>query len=432
MTLGSLFDGIGGWLLSARHAGITPVWASEIEPFPCAVTGRHFADVKQLGDITKLNGAKLPPVDIVCAGSPCQDLSIAGTRKGLDGARSGLFRVAVELVRDMRRATGGRYPRFFVWENVPGAFSSNKGLDFRAVLEEITEAEIPMPRSNRWAEAGMVRSPVCEVSWRVLDAQYWGVPQRRRRIFLVADFAAGERCAGEVLFDAESVPRHSASGKGAGQRTAQGAENCARATSGVYGFDTRASIASSAPVIADGVPPITTNNRLGTMAAGFIGKAAPAAGNIGYAEEIAPTLMAEKPQHVAIYDMTHADEVMRPAKEGATPTLNARMGTGGNQVPVVHCVGNGQLNQVHLQEKVGALNCTHDQQCVLGATVRRLTPLEAERLQGLPDGYTEGGSDTARYKALGNGMAQPCADWVIERIKEVTRDDKRSRSGQAI
>lgn len=121
---------------------------------------------------------------------------------------------------------------------------------------------------------------------------------------------------------------------------------------------------------------------------------------------------------VEIYDMTHADEVMRPAKEGITPTLNARMGTGGNQVPVVHCVGNGQLNQIHLQAKVGALNCTHDQQCVLGATVRRLTPLECERLQGLPDGYTEGGSDTARYKALGNGMAQPCANWVIQRIKE--------------
>lgn len=145
MTLGSLFDGIGGWLLASRHAGVTPIWSSEIEAFPCAVTKRHFPDVKQLGDITKLNGANLPPVDIICAGSPCQDLSIAGTRKGLDGARSRLFRVAVELVRDMRRATDGRYPRFFVWENVPGAFSSNRGMDFRAVLEEITETEIPMP-----------------------------------------------------------------------------------------------------------------------------------------------------------------------------------------------------------------------------------------------------------------------------------------------
>lgn len=428
MTLGSLFDGIGGWLLASRHAGVTPVWSSEIEAFPCAVTKRHFPEVKQLGDITQLNGAEIPPVDIVCAGSPCQDLSIAGARKGLDGARSGLFRVAVGLIRDMRRATCGRYPRFFVWENVLGAFSSNKGMDFRAVLEEIAEAEIPMPRSGRWADAGMVRSRVCEVAWRVLDAQYWGVPQRRRRIFLVADFAADGRCAGEILLDAESVPRNPAACERTREGTAGEAEGSARTASGVYGFDTRASIASSAPVIADGVPPITTSNRLGTMAAGFIGKAAPTAGNIGYAEEIAPTLMAEKPQHVAIYDMTHADEVMRPVKEGTTPTLNARMGTGGNQVPVIHCVGNGQLNQIHLQAKVGALNCTHDQQCVLTqSTVRRLTPLECERLQGLPDGYTEGGSDTARYKALGNGMAQPCAMYIIKRIVEVVSNGRMEK-----
>lgn len=124
MTLGSLFDGIGGWLLAARHAGVTPVWSSEIEPFPCAVTARHFPEVKQLGDITKIDPDEIEPVDIICAGSPCQDLSIAGKRKGLDGERSGLFRTAVGIVRRMRERTAGKYPRFFVWENVPGAFSS--------------------------------------------------------------------------------------------------------------------------------------------------------------------------------------------------------------------------------------------------------------------------------------------------------------------
>lgn len=146
MTLGSLFDGIGGWLLAARHAGVTPVWSSEIEPFPCSVTARHFPDVKQLGDITKIDPDTLTPVDIICAGSPCQDLSIAGKRKGLDGERSGLFRTAVDIVRRMRLRTGGRHPRFFVWENVPGAFSSNRGMDFQAVLEEIGESKIPMPQ----------------------------------------------------------------------------------------------------------------------------------------------------------------------------------------------------------------------------------------------------------------------------------------------
>ena len=406
MTLGSLFDGIGGWLLAACHAGVTPVWASEIEPFPCSVTARHFPDVKQLGDITKINADEIEPVDIVCAGSPCQDLSIAGKRKGLSGERSGLFRTSVDLVRRIRASTGGRYPRYFVWENVPGAFSSNKGADFRAVLEEIGQIEIPMPPNGKWANAGMVECEECQIAWRVLDAQYWGVPQRRRRIFLVADFAAHDRRAGEILFEREGVSGNIETGTGTGKESTRGAEKCAQVASGVYGFDTKASIANSAPVISDGVPPITTNNRLG------------------------------------VYDMTHADEVMRPVKDGIVPTLNARMGTGGNQVPVVHaycrasggkhgggsenlvmCVGNGQVDQARLQKKVGALNCMHDQQIILiEKAVRRLTPTECERLQGLPDGYTEGGSDTARYKALGNGMAQPCADYVIRRIVEETKE----------
>lgn len=145
LTLGSLFDGIGGWLLAAERAGITPVWASEIDPFPRAVTNYHFPRVKQLGDITKLDGASIAPVDIVTMGSPCQDLSIAGKREGLHGERSGLFIRAVELIRDMRRASGGNKPRFIIWENVPGAFSSNRGLDFKTVLEKITEEDIPIP-----------------------------------------------------------------------------------------------------------------------------------------------------------------------------------------------------------------------------------------------------------------------------------------------
>ena len=164
MTLGSLFDGIGGWQLAAIHNGVTPIWSSEIEPFPCAVTKKHFPDTIQLGDITKLHGAELPPVDIICAGSPCQDLSVAGKQEGLKGARSGLFMDAIKLVRDMRRASGGKSPRYFVWENVPGAFSSNKGMDFRAVLEEITEAEIPMlmagsGQTPEWSNGMAARLP---------------------------------------------------------------------------------------------------------------------------------------------------------------------------------------------------------------------------------------------------------------------------------
>ena len=156
MKIGSLFDGIGGWPLAAVKFGAIPVWASEIEAFPIKVTQRHFPNMKHLGDITGVHGYDIEPVDVICMGSPCQDLSIAGKREGLAGARSGLFMDAVRIVREMREATNGKYPRFVVWENVPGAFSSNKGNDFRAVLEEITESQIPMPRSNRWATAGMV------------------------------------------------------------------------------------------------------------------------------------------------------------------------------------------------------------------------------------------------------------------------------------
>ena len=395
MTLGSLFDGIGGWLLAARHAGITPVWASEIEPFPCSVTARHFPEVKQLGDITKLDGAAIPPVDIICAGSPCQDLSIAGKREGLDGARSGLFRRAVDIVRAMRRATGGRHPRFFVWENVLGAFSSNKGMDFRAVLEEIGQTEIPMPQGNKWAPAGLVQFPGAEIAWRVLDAQYWGVPQRRKRIFLVADFAAHDRRAGEILFECEGVSGNPAESKGTRKGAARGTEDCTRT--------------SSAVVI---------------KTAGFIGKAAPSAGNIGYTRECAPTLIAGKEMHVAIYDMTHADEVMRPVKDGIVPTLNARMGTGGNQVPVAHIYGTKSYSEYErgkvatLRASGGAYGGGSENLALSHSIVRRLTPTECERLQGLDDGYTEGGSDTARYKALGNGMAQPCATYIIKRIAE--------------
>lgn len=191
MTLGSLFDGLGGWQIAACRAGIKPMWSSEIEKFPLKLTSIRFPQTKQLGDVTKMSADEIKPVDIITMGSPCQDLSIAGKRKGLAGERSGLFVTAVELVHAMRKLTDGRYPKYVVWENVTGAFSSNKGMDFKSVLEAFTKTSIPVPRHGKWAKSGMVRSRICTVIWRTLDAQYWGVPQRRRRIFLVADFTDG-------------------------------------------------------------------------------------------------------------------------------------------------------------------------------------------------------------------------------------------------
>lgn len=202
LSLGSLFDGIGGFPYAASFYGIRSLWASEIIPECISVTKRHFPDMEHLGDITKLNGSTMPPVDIITFGSPCQDLSVAsGKRLGLAGERSGLFLEAIRIIREMQEATNGEYPQFAVWENVPGALSSSARRDFKAVLEAFTEAEVPMPGSRQWANAGMVRGRNIDLAWCVYDAQYFGTAQRRRRIFLVADFRG--KHAGEILF----VPR---------------------------------------------------------------------------------------------------------------------------------------------------------------------------------------------------------------------------------
>lgn len=215
ITMGSLFDGIGGFPLAAVRNGIVPVWASEIEAFPIRVTQKHCPDMVHVGDVTKLNGAELPPVDIICGGSPCQDLSVAGARAGLAGERSGLFMEQIRIVKEMREAERNKgrpaKPRFMVWENVPGAFSSGspKGEDFRIVLEETLRiadpaVSVPRPPGGIWNSAGCIVGESFSLCWRCLDAQYWGVPQRRKRIFLVADF--GEGPVPQILFERQSLP----------------------------------------------------------------------------------------------------------------------------------------------------------------------------------------------------------------------------------
>ena len=231
LTMGSLFDGIGGFPLAAVHNGITPLWASEIEAFPIEVTKIRFPGMLHVGDITKLDGGKLPPVDVICGGSPCQDLSVAGMRRGLAGERSGLFMEQTRITKEMRKADGERgipdhliRPRYLVWENVPGAFSSAEGEDFRAVVEEILRIKdgaghVPRPDTGRWESAGAaILGDQFSLAWRVLDAQYWGVAQRRRRIFLVADF--GGRTAPQILFEQDRLFGDSAQGGGPRQGTA--------------------------------------------------------------------------------------------------------------------------------------------------------------------------------------------------------------------
>ena len=203
LTLGSLFDGIGGFPYAASFYGIRPLWASEIVPECVAVTKRHFPDMAHLGDITRLHGGKIPPVDILTFGSPCQGLSLAGRRLGLADERSGLFMEAIRIIREMQEATHGKYPQFAIFENVPGALSSNGRRDYQAVLEAFTGAKVPMPKSGRWTNAGMARGRGVDLAWIIYDAQHFGTAQRRRRLFLVADFR-GKR-AGEILFVPKSL-----------------------------------------------------------------------------------------------------------------------------------------------------------------------------------------------------------------------------------
>lgn len=438
--------------------------------------------MNHLGDITKINGATAPIVDCIIGGSPCQDLSIAGKRAGLAGERSGLYMEQIRVIREMRdrdRANGrtGEFirPRYMVWENVPGAFSSNGGKDFAAVLEEavkIAEPKAPpvsLPEKG-WPTSGCLMGDGWSVAWRVLDAQFWGVPQRRRRIALVADF--GGQSAPEVLFVRKSVSGDSEPG---GETREGFAGGSAESTgSSVYclqgnGIDRADTARCNGRGWKENVSYTLNTIDRPAVCAGFKLGNSEKARSIGYCEEQAPTLNAEcggnKP---AILDMSHACDVIRDCG-GTSPSLQARMGTGGNQVPLVAFgIGNGQANEAATMalEVSQTLNTMHDTQavfccaavdcrngtenpkingtlqakssggsslnlqnvCRVNKTVRRLTPLECERLQGFPAGWTDIGdwvdskgktrktTDSARYKALGNSIALPPWKWVLKRL----------------
>ena len=245
LTLGSLFDGSGTFPVAGMLSGIVPVWKSEIEPFPIAVTEKRLPFVKHLGDINCINGAEIEPVDIITFGSPCTDLSVAGKRQGLNAARSGLFFQAVRIIKEMRCATNGKYPRFAVWENVVGALSSNKGEDFRCVLEELCKiktTDIFVPKPEKWTKAGEILADGFSLAYRTVDAQYWGTPQRRARIYLVADFD-GER-ASKILFESEGVSGYSPQSFCSWKETAGSFGTCSEETStglvfSNHGQDTR-------------------------------------------------------------------------------------------------------------------------------------------------------------------------------------------------
>ena len=411
LTLGSLFDGSGGFPLAGILAGVTPLWASEIEPFAVRVTTKRLPQMKHYGDVSQMRGADLPPVDIITFGSPCQDMSIAGRRDGLDGSRSSLFYEAIRIVKEMREKTNGEKPRFIVWENVPGAFSSNKGQDFKAVLEAVIgikepAAQVPAPEKRGWPNADYYVGDGWSVAYRVLDAQWWGVPQRRARIFLVADFAG--QSAPEILFESEGVSGYTPQGfrswqgaagdssEGSGETGGGGSDGClgnvaGEVSPGAKGIvlndqgGTRMDVteevtstlraeAHHPPVVMDepkayhinqrdegidlngvsGALMATRNNQMQTFivekepqAAGFCTEHSAKSRSIGYEKEKSPTLRAGiVPAAVAVFE-NHSQDTRYTGPLDIAPTVNATYGMGGNNQPfVVEIPGKPELAAV--------------------------------------------------------------------------------------
>ena len=338
LTLGSLFDGSGGFPLASILAGIDPVWASEVEPFAVRVTTKRLPGMIHYGDVSALSGADLPPVDIITFGSPCQDMSIAGRRAGLDGERSGLFHQAIRIIREMREKTNGEYPRYCVWENVPGAFSSNGGADFKAVLEAVIgvkepTAQVPPPGKNGWPYADVYLGDGWSVAYRLLDAQFWGVPQRRARIFLVADF--GGKRAGDILFKSEGLSGYSAAGFQAWERAARDPETGSGTAGGLClndqggeRMDVSRDVTGTLRAQDHGHPPAV-------LAAGFCTEHSAKSRTIGYEEETSPTLRAGVVPATIALEHHPIDSRIRIDENNLVQTLTRRMGTGGNNVPLV-------------------------------------------------------------------------------------------------
>ena len=461
MKLGSLFDGSGGFPLGGIIAGMTPVWSSEIEPFPIRVTEKRLPSVRHYGDVSKLNGADLEPVDVITFGSPCQDMSLAGKRAGLDGARSGLFFQAVRIIKEMRAKYGK--PRYAVWENVRGALSSAGGEDFRRVLEELCRVKddaADVPRPKKWQSAGLIWGKGYSVAWRVLDAQYWGVPQRRKRIYLVADFDGDS--AGKILFDSEGVSGHSAKMQAAWKDFAR----CAQGSIGETGWGKEVlnDQGGAAISIEDNLSPTLraeTHQHLPIVyglcsyESNSMRSSNPYSGI--YKADTARTLdinggspACNQGGMLVLFD-NHREDARYTGPCDASPTITSHLGTGGLNAPLV----------VTDYKSPPVVNADW--------RVRMITPLECARLQGFPDWWTDGltdsepsdaevrkwqrifdeycdinskkrktasqirkwlmtePTDAAKYKMWGNGVALPCVVFVLAGIVwEVNNANKQA------
>lgn len=424
LRLGSLFDGSGGFPLAATKIGIVPVWASEIEPFPILVTTTRLPHMQHLGNICDIDGSQLEPVDVVTFGSPCQDLSVAGKRAGLAGERSGLFHQAVRVIREMREASHGLYPRFAVWENVPGAFSSNKGNDFHQVLRELIaimdeKAAANLPRADKWQKAGAVVADQWSIAWRVLDAQFFGVPQRRKRIFLIADFAG--QGAGHILFEPTCLRGNLT--QGCGKRQAATSNPRAGTHEASKSLDVFA-LRMRAGKSGGGKGPLVQTNLSGTLGCSndqsiiepLLFDHHPHDARVGGPCQIAPTVTARystgggntpiiataygfnalhEGRGAAVGRYGYSTEVSKTLDtSGIAPTCN-QGGIAIVEPDVVSaskadffCRGNVNVAGALLASDSTEPPLVTDP-CVPDYRVRRLTPTECARLQGFPDDWTQ-------------------------------------------
>jgi len=469
LTLGSLFDGSGGFPLGGLISGITPVWASEIEPFPIRVTTKRLPFMKHYGDISQMDGGKIEPVDVITFGSPCTDMSVAGKRAGLDGQQSVLFYQAIRIIKEMRCATDGKYPRYIVWENVPGAFSSNGGEDFKAVLEAVIgvaepDTQVPMPEKAKWPYADCYMGDGWSVAYRTLDAQYWGVPQRRKRIYLVADFAGRSAC--DILFKSEGVSGYSAEGFRSWQRAAGSTADCIGATGfDGYNGDLTGDVSSTLGVncgMSTGRNGIVLNDQGGNRmdvtdevtatlraeahhppvvmeAAGFCTEHSSKSRSIGYEEETSPTLRAGVVPAAVALENHPTDSRVKISEDGNVQTLTSRMGTGGGNVPLVMNWDGEQTAPTLTAHNAGGNQRMPDKShfnCVLQAYGISSHDSNAMKSDNPHSGIYE--ADTART-IDGNGGNPGCNQGGIAVVESyaiqgsmIGRDDKNGPQGDGI
>ena len=484
LTLGSLFDGIGGFPLCAEKNEIKTLWASEIEPFPIAVSKQHLPATNFYGDIKSLKGKYLEKVDIITAGSPCQDVSIAGKRAGLSGNRSGLFMEMIRIIKEMREIESKTKfeekeikPRILLWENVPGVFSSNKGQDFRTILEQICRIKdktisIPMPAKNKWNKSGCIVGNNFSLAWRVLNAQYFGVAQRRKRVFLVADF--GGQSAPKILFEPYCLSRDTSKSTKERENFAISCETSIRKTSkdsnikynevarnntlSVLPFDTSFCTylnSHNNPKYGDLCHTLSANSHIPKIAI-----------NHNY-----------QPKNKNVYCLA-TSQVNSEIIKNLSPTLTSSAGTSGNNKPWITVSQTSYSTylesdtSVSLKNSGGTLGGGSENLSIRDDVIRKLTPLECERLQGFPDNWTcletkkcmsdeeyyfwlevynndkilrnktflkdiskdqllkwynKLKCDNSRYKALGNSIAIPCVDFIIKRIKDIAFKKSRDK-----